>query len=123
MNNSPGIVYVTTDQRGHDIHGNGSHQRPFRTIARARSDYPDALICLDDVHTNMESRQLTELGEEVGEVDFAPANRAMLVFGACTVAFVVGSIVGSALAAFAIGLLLVAGVLGIEKIAAQGMTQ
>lgn len=119
--NSPAVLYVRTDLGGHDIHGDGTCQRPFRTQARAISEDPAALICVDDVYSNMVAKNLTELGEEIGPVDFAKVDRAILVFGACTVGFVVAAIVHSPLAAIFTALVLVLGVLGIEQILDKGL--
>lgn len=64
------IIFVRTD--GHDIQGDGSHQHPFRTVSRARSDYPDAFICIDEVFSTVPPRQLTEVGEEADATDLPP---------------------------------------------------
>jgi hypothetical protein len=112
---APAIVYVTTDQRGHDIHGDGTHQRPFRTVARARSDYPDALICLDDVHNNMEPRQLTEVGEEVGDICWHPTQGWTVVFAAVLAGLATGYLV-QPVAGLLVAAILAVGLVSLDRV-------
>ena len=93
MTANPRIVHVRSDV-GSDTNGDGTPERPYRTYPRAKSDHPDAHVCLNDVlggYQNLTPDEI-QLWEET-EISAAKIRRGCVLLVAIAASVLTGYLV------------------------------